>query len=148
MALDLAGLTADLAAFFAALPATEAECATQWSDIIRSYTTGIVPAVAGGVQDGAKSAMAAALAGMSNPSTGIDAFDGGFAAYAAALAAGMAPAGAVPPPAPLSDTMSAVYSSNNSPSVTPTQAATSMAGVIDAWFKTGVGGPPGSVPWS
>lgn len=147
MALDLTGLKADLAAFFSAFPPTEAGCATEWANAIRSYTTGIVPAVAGGVQDGAKTAFEAALIGMSDPNTGIDTFDAAFAGYAATLAGAMAPPGS-PPPADLSDTLGAVFSSNNNPSTTSVAAAHAIATAIDTWFKTGLSGPPGPVPWS
>lgn len=147
MALDLNGFKADLAAFLAALPTTEAGCAAQWATIVREYTSGIVPPVAGGAQDGTATAFEAALSGMGTPGTGIGVFETAFAGYAATLAGAMAPPG-TPPPAPLSTTLAAVYSTNNNPATTASQAGDALAIAIDLWFRTGLSGPPGPVPWS
>lgn len=145
MALGLT-LASDLEAFFANAPGTEAECAEQWGTAIRTYTTGIVPAVDPATQDAAKLLLVAGLAGMSTPDNALTAFDTAFSAYASALAAAMVPPGALPPPALLSLTLGLAFTANNAPGVTHAQAAAAIAVVIDLWFRTGVSST--SVPWS
>lgn len=119
----------------------------KWAAAVDAYASKVIPAsIAAAI---AKTAMAGAMAGASAPGAGTAAIPAAFAAYAATLGGGMAPAFvAVPPPAPLSlDPAFAVGMSGGSASAVISQIVT----IVDTWFRTGtatpaLGGPP--VPWS
>lgn len=145
MALDLPGLTSDLETLFASAYESEADAAEAWRKAIRDFTTAIVPAVSGPVQDGAAAVFEAALVGFSSPNTASAIFTSAFAAYATALAAGMPGAPpAVPPAVPLSTTLGPILAVTY---LSHTTAASAIASTIYAWFLTGVS-PSGSGTWT
>ena len=144
MPLDKPGLEADLITFFQNLPNTEDECREEWADLVRAYTTGIVPAVPGPVQDTARNAFSLALVGFNTFNTALTRFDSAFAGYGAAIAAGQAPVG-VAPPALISVTLGPVFTSNRDTGADVPTAAAAIATVIDAWFRTGTNM---GAPWS
>lgn len=144
MPLNPAGLTASLTSLFAD-PGDDAQVRAGWADAIRSYTTGIAPPVPSGVQDGARAALEAALAGLDAPGQAVAVLSLALVTYAASLAAGMAPPG-VPPPVPIAATLAPVAATLY---LDHASAAAAWATAIDAWFRTGLAGagapPP---PWS
>ena len=145
MPLDTAGLLVDLEGFFANPGETMPEVQERWAEIIRTYTNGIAPAVPGATQDAAAATLETALAGLAAPGAAVGVLSVALTAYAATLAGGMAPPG-IPPAIPLATTLAPV-----AVVLYPTHAAaaSTWAGVIDAWFRTGTaaaGAPP--PPWS
>lgn len=142
MALSSATLASELDAQVGNV-ATEAAARTAWAQAWNNY---FGHASCGGTISGlalpaAKSAMASALTGMS--SSGASAIQAGIAAWWAALVPATAFAGAtvITPPATVSGiaaALASVFTTNNAPGVTKTQALANLAAVLHA--NGGLGG--------
>lgn len=99
MALNLPTFKSDLALVFANASPVPSTLAAQWASALNSYVSGIVPAVTPVARAGAIATLTSALTGIfvsgANP-------EPAFAAFATALAAGMAPTfTGVPPVLPV-----------------------------------------------
>lgn len=140
MALNDSALVDDLTAFLANVPPGEAACAAAWAEIMGDYASGLTPPSA--AVAAASAALEAGLAGMSGSGAASGIFASAFSAFGSALAGGMAPPGVPPGPFNLS---SAVI---HPPTGNPATAAASLGAAIGAWIRTGITGPPTSVPWS
>jgi hypothetical protein len=127
---------------FEGFPTNDVQTADRWAAAFGTYMVGITnpPPGAGTIagHSAGRSAMAAALAGMSVPGLAIVLLPLGFAAYAAAFAGTTAPFVSGPPPAPL--VMPPL------PPASGLVAATALAAVIDAWTRTGLTGLPPASP--
>lgn len=132
MALNLAALTDGLASTFANPPADAAGCAQGWADAVKAYAAGVVPPSL--AVDAAAASLAGALAGAFGSPSAIGGMESAFAAFATTVASGMAPTFAgVPPAAPVGF---AAQFGGPAPE-THSEAASAIAGRIDAWMKTG-----------
>lgn len=136
---------------FVGWPANDAEAAQAWGDAIDAYVTGITPVST--TVAAAKAALVLGLSGLSAPGAAVALLDASFAAYAATVGGGMAPAFVAVPPLPGTFTLalSPVLVANAVPGVTGPVAVAALAACIDLWFRTGTatpsgGGPP--VPWA
>lgn len=149
MPLNQAALSNGLASCFAAPAADAGGCGQQWADAVKAYAAGIVPPVPTPALEGAASALAGALGGaFSNPSA-IAGMESAFAAFGAALAAGMLPAWASTPPA---GQVGFAAQFGGAPPGTHGEAAGAIAGRIHAWMVTGsatlVAPPNTPVTWT
>lgn len=139
-------LQSALESLFAEPPPGAPACADAWAAALLDYAAGVVPpSTTVGV---AADALAAALAAAFATPAAVPAVDAAFAAYAAQVGLGMAPAYvAVPPPVPLG-----IVSLLAAPSPSHAAAAAAFATLIDTWFRTGTAtlvAPPFTVvPWS
>lgn len=146
MPLDPASLQSSLESLFAEPPLLVAECADAWGNALQGYAAGVVPPSA--TVAAAASTLKAALAGAFAAPVAAPPFDAAFAAFAAAVGGGMAPAyAAIPPPAPLG-----IATLLSGPAPSAAAAAAAFASLIDTWFHTGsatlVAPPFTVVPWS
>lgn len=146
---------------FVAFPVDDAATAAAWASAIDAFANAplalvpsfVVPVSTSGIA--AKAAMQTALIGLSAPGAVIALFDVAFAAYATALAVGMAPAftPSTPPPLLLSvsgTTIASVFAAGVLGADAHTQAI-AMASLITLWFLTGSSVPSGGgslVPWT
>lgn len=140
MPLNLPGLQTDLGNVFST-GGEEAQKALEWSNALRTFTTGIAYPVLPPAQDAARAALQAALAGFNASGQAHLVIDAALSAYAAALAVGMVANGAtaaVPPtPGLLAPLLLAAFSANRAGALTPAAAASVVATVIHGWFLTG-----------
>lgn len=132
MALNLAGLTADLTTLFASPPATRALCAQAWADAMASYASAVVPASTTVAPASATLATSLATA-FAQPSAAAQ-METAFTAWATTVGAGMAAAGwtGAPPPGPVGFATLA-----GTQPATHADAAASFAGLINTWALTG-----------
>jgi len=146
MSLDTSALEDGLLTVASEPPADVPGCAQAWADAMEAYAAGVVPAsltvsAAAATLSGALSAAFASPAAAPGMETA-------FAAFAATVGGGMAPAFvAVPPPAPVGF---AVQFAGPKPE-THADAAAALRSLIDAWMKTGTATPSGGgapVNWS
>jgi len=140
VALSDSSLVADLTSFLAAVPPSEAACAAAWAEILGDYAGGLSPPSTGVAA--ASAALEAGLAGMSGSGASSATFAAAFSSFGAALAAGMAPPGV--PPGPFNLSAAVIDPPTGSPAV----AAASLGAAIGAWIRTGITGPPTSIPWT
>jgi len=134
MPLVVSVLSSKLASNFAAPAADAAGCGQQWADAVKAYAASIVPPVLTPALESAASALAGALGGAFASPSAIGGMESAFAAFGAALAAGMAPTFAgVPPAGPVG------FASQFGGSAPETHgaAASAIAGRIDVWLRTG-----------
>lgn len=161
MPLVVATLTTELQKFmdesyagFTGWPADELDAAAKWATAIDTYAgVNLIPASTAAAA--AKSALQGGLSGMSAPGAGPAIFDAAFVLYAAAIAGGQAPAFVGVPPLPgtllVGLVASAVAALPPNPPKPPAVQLGILAGVIDAWFRTGSATPSGGgspIPWS
>jgi hypothetical protein len=144
MPLNSGGLQSALLAQFKAPASSAAGCAQQWADAVGNYASAVAPPSLS--VSAARSALAAGLTAAFSSPLAAPGMESAFAAFAATVAAGMAPTfvGA-PPPRPVG--FAAMFAT-----LSPTHeaAAAAMAALIDSWMRSGtatpsVGGAP--VPW-
>lgn len=148
MPLNLAALSNGLASCFADPPGDAAGCGQQWADAVKNYAAGIVPPVPAPALEAAAGVLAGALGSAFATPAAIPAMELAFTAFGATVALGMAPAFAgVPPAGPVGF---AAQFAGAAPE-THGEAASAIAGRIDAWMKTGSAtlvAPPNTVsPW-
>jgi hypothetical protein len=149
MPLVLSVLSGQLATNFAAPAADAAGCGQQWAEAVKAYASAIVPPVPPPALESAVAALAGALGGAFASPSATGGMESGFAAFGAALAAGMAPAFTGVPPAGL---VGFAAQFGGAAPATHGEAAGAIAGRIDAWLKTGtatlVAPPFTTTPWS
>ena len=133
---------------FEGFPDTNAATATRWSDAVKIYASSVVPPSMGANDAAAsfESIMSAVNADLANfMPLSITAF----ASFAAILGTGMAPAFiATPPATPIN---LAVVIPVGIAGGTADTIATTMAAIIDTWFRTGLAVPSvggAAIPWS
>jgi hypothetical protein len=125
----------------------ETNVADKWSTAVNNYASAVVPASTTAAQ--AKTAMQAALTGMSAPGAALVQLPTSFTVYATTLAVGMAPTYVgTPPPAPIILTPAFTIGSAGGSAADVIQQ---LVLIIDLWFRTGTatpsaGGAP--IPWS
>lgn len=112
------------------------DAAEDWVSAIESYVATIAPPST--TQAAARAAFVSSFSVAPSPATLVTSLQ----AYAAALGGGMVPPG-TPPPAPLS---LATFLAN--PDRSYEEAASELAVLIDAWFRTGLTGTVPPIPWS
>ncbi len=127
-------------------PPSIAECAQAWADAVQSYAAGVIPPST--TVAAAASALAGALVSAFGAPAAAPGMESAFAAFAATVGGGMAGWLPVPPPAPVGF---ATQFAGPKPA-THAAAASAVASLIDAWFRTGTAtliAPPNTlVPWS
>lgn len=134
---------------FVGFPSSAEQTATNWAAAARVFFEELTAfAVIPGTHDVAEEAFySASVASISLPGAGAAALDAAFAAYAGALAAGVAPGSgaAVPPPGPL-----AIATAIPLPVSTPGPPATAIGAHVKAWSATGTFTPTGgsAIPWA
>jgi hypothetical protein len=146
MPLATPALQSSLEALFAEPPLLVGECADAWGQALQGYAAGVVPPST--TVAAAASTLTAALAAAFATPVAAPAVDAAFAAFAATVGAGMAPAyTGAPPPAPLG--IAALLAA---PAPSHAAAAAAFAALIDTWFRTGsatlVAPPFTVVPWT
>lgn len=132
---------------FVGFPDNVNDVAENWSNAIFNYASAVIPASS--TASAAKSAMKSLLLGAGSPGTFFSIFESSFTAFAGSLAGGMAGFISVPPPLPivLQAPMLAIPLEE---SFNPSRITT-MASIIDLWFRTGTATPSGggaTSPWS
>lgn len=138
MTLALSGLQSDLQALATSPGATIAACAQAWADAMKSYASAVVPASA--TVNAAATTLKTALEGAFAQPAAAPAMETAFAAFAATVGTGMAPAFvAVPPPAPVG--FAALFAGTFPAS--HAAAATALSAKINTWMKTGTSTPSG-----
>jgi len=146
MPLNIAALQSGLESAFASPPATVAECAQAWADAVQSWASGILPAST--TVSAAAAALSGALASAFSSPAAIPGLEAAFATFAGSVGLGMAGYVPVPPPSPVG--FAAQFGGPHPP--THAAAAQAIAGLLDAWMRTGTGtlvAPPNTViPWS
>lgn len=158
--LDPAVLTDELRKFmdeshgsFIGFPEDELDAAEKWAAAIDAYAgtnltdLTFLAVVTPLAASGAKTALVAGLSGMSVPAAGPGVFDVAMTAYAAALGVGMQPGHTATPPVlgslVVSLAASAAAALPPNPPKPPAVQLAIIAGVIDAWFRTGTATPSG-----
>ncbi len=146
MPLDAVTLQSDLEGLFVSPPPSAGACAGLWAAAMLDYAAAVVPPST--TVSAAAEALAGALTGAFGSAVTATDVDVAFAAFAATVGAGMAPAFAPTPPAsPLGIAELLVGSQP-----THAAAAAGFAALIDEWFRTGIAtlvAPPFTVvPWS
>lgn len=140
---------------FLGFPASTAEAGAAWAQIASAYFREAVAPPLSAVTGVGEPAFVSTFVGANGPGTGLIALSSAFIAYASAVApavSGIVPGSlSTPPASPLTVTLpAALIAQGNVPDATI--AATTMAGVIDTWARTGVFIPNlatgGGVPWS
>lgn len=123
--------------------------ATFWSNAVGVYLAGItVPPGAIAQVPAAVATFKTTLFGLLGvPGGALIALDAAFLAAAALLATAPPPV-AVPPPVPLLTTLGPAMAPFAVGVLDPAPPAAAMAGAIDAWFRTGLWGPPPAPPAS
>ncbi len=122
-----------------------AGCAQQWASAATQYATAVVPPSL--TVSAAGSALTAALAGAFATPLAAPGMESAFAAFAASVGVGMAPAFvAAPPPRPVGFATQFALP----PPPTAAAAASAVTTLIDTWMRSAtatpaVGGSP--VPW-
>lgn len=145
MALNRASLESGIVEVCTAPADSAGGCAQQWAEAMGEYAAAVVPAspaVAGAV-----AALAGSLAGAFASPAAAAGMEQAFATFAATVGAGMAGFVPTPPPTPVG------FASQfaQPPPLTGSAAASSMANLIDAWFRKGTATPvAGGAPisWS
>jgi hypothetical protein len=131
MPLDAVTLQNELEALFEAPPPTSGACAGLWAAAMLDYAAAVVPASTT-VSVAAQTLATALASAFASPTAPAD-FDLAFAAFAASVGLGMAPAfTGAPPAAPLGIGTLLVGSQP-----THAVAAAAFAALIDEWFRTG-----------
>lgn len=146
MPVDAVTLQSELEGLFTKPPPTADACAGLWAAALLDYAADVVPAST--TVPAAAEALAGALTTAFASADAAPGVDAAFAAFAASVGAGMAPAfAATPPAAPLGIAELLVGSQP-----THAAAAAAFAALIDEWFRTGsaqlVAPPFTVVPWS
>lgn len=134
---------------FTGYPLTNPQVANKWSDAVHQYAVLVTPVSTTAVA--AKAAMINTMvSNMGAPGTFFPALVMGFTNYALTLAGGMAPGFAgIPPPSPIN--LAPFIALGLSPSIALSTRISTLALIIDTWFKTGTANtlPSGpTVPWS
>lgn len=146
MPLVVATLQSALASAFAAPSPDYVSCAQAWANAMVSYASPIVPAST--TVQAAGTALAGSLASAFAAPSAIPGMESAFSAFAASVGLGMVGFAPAPPPAPVGF---AQQFSGPKPA-THSAAAQAIAGLIDAWMRTGLStllAPPNTVvPWS
>jgi len=134
---------------FVGFPTTPERTSENWAQAARAFFEELTAfAVIPGTHDLAEEAFyGASVATISLPGAGAAALDAAFAAYAGALASGVAPGSgaAVPPPGPL-----ALATAIPLPVSTPGPPAVAIGAHVKAWAGTGSFTPTGgsAIPWA
>lgn len=118
-----------------------AACATQWADAMGNYASAIVPPSA--TVSAAKATLETALAAAFALPAAAPSMETAFAAFAATVGGGMAPAFTATPPA------GAVGFATQFAAAAPAThaiAAAAVGGIIDTWMKSGSAVPSGGGP--
>jgi hypothetical protein len=149
MPLNVAALNNGLASCFADPAPDAGGCGQQWADAVKAYAAAIVPPVPAPALDAAAAALAGALGGAFSTPSAIGGMESAFATFGAAIAVGMAPLFTGVPP---SGQVGFAAQFGGAPPATHGEAASAIAGRIDAWMKTGSAtlvAPPNTVtPWN
>lgn len=146
MPLALPALQSGLESAFASPPATVPQCAQAWADAVQSWAAGIMPAST--TVAAAAATLAGALTSAFQAPAAAPGMESAFAAFAASVGLGMAGFAPTPPVAPVGF----AQQFGGPHPATHAAAAQAIAGLIDAWMRTGIGtliAPPNTpVPWS
>jgi len=146
MPLNVAALQSGLESVFSNPPGTYAEAAQGWADAAQSWATGITPPST--TVAAAAATLSSQLAAAFEQQDAIASMESAFSAFALTVGGGMAGFVPTPPPAPVG--FQQQFSSPHPE--THAAAAQAIAGIIDAWMRTGIAtmvAPPNTpVPWS
>ena len=142
MALDFATLRSGLRDLMESPADSAAGCAQLWADAVADWAADVTPPSVGA--EGGRAALVSGLATAFDSPDAAPGMESAFAAFAATVGGGMAPAfTAVPPPMPVG--FAAKFSGPRPQ--THSDAAEEFATLIDSWFRTGTAAPnpPGTV---
>jgi hypothetical protein len=146
MPLNLGALTGGLQSTFASPPADAAGCAAQWADAAEAWASSLVPAST--TVTSAAAVLEGQLASAFGSPNAIPGMESAFAAFGVAVGLGMAGFTPVPPAGPVG--FASIF--GGPAPETHAQAASAVAGALDAWMKTGsatlIAPPFTVVPWS
>ena len=152
LAQELSKFMDDKSSTFEGSPETGAEFAQKFSSAINTYMSSIGPPST--TLSAAQTTLQGSLMTV-GPPPGIlfpVAITGGMTAYAATVALGMQPGfTATPPPAPIGPLISAAVMPLGMGGAPASTCVTTLASVIDGWFRTGlaVNNTSGvTIPWS
>jgi hypothetical protein len=147
MPLNIGALQSGIEGACASPSDTAAGSAGQWADAVKGYASAVVPLST--AVDAAAATLEGALTSAFSAPEAAPLMETAFAAFAASVGVGMLPAfAAVPPAGPVGF---ASQFAGPAPA-THAQAASAVAGLIDAWMKTGtatlVAPPNTQTSWS